>query len=383
MVEHLTVNQVVPGSSPGRGAKQKSTMFFYIGNECKLLEQVDAGLFLDKGWTQVNSVWYKGYSTECNLSENIDNILNGYKPKGIWCMISSVDSTYKVYNPKLCNFPFNGFTNLYNNNVVHNYLAFNNSINSMDVVIDNVVSTLVDIIQGYAKYNSDILNIWCTGGLDSILLLAICEKVSIPYNLYVDHTHSRTHNVYETDLIKHVKNEFSNYSFMSMFSEKTILATGYSGDSFFCRHPEQINLLANVLNLTAHDVVNSNQYVYAYLKRPMFSNMNNIFGISEEEAKTRILHGIAEWFSVWHIDNTITFTPFHDEDLIRMVLTLPIHELIEASSDGTVQKKAIEKCNPDLLLLVDNQKNTVFSGLNLNNNINRVKLNCCKKIFNV
>jgi len=142
-------------------------MFFYIGNECKLLEQVDAGLFLDKGWTKVNSVWYKGYSTECNLSENIDNILNGYKPKGIWCVISSVDAIHKVYHPKLCNFPSDGFTNLYNNNVVHNYLTFNNTVNSLDTVFDNIVSMLVDTIHGYTKYNSDTLNIWCTGGLDS------------------------------------------------------------------------------------------------------------------------------------------------------------------------------------------------------------------------
>jgi hypothetical protein len=111
--------------------------------------------------------------------------------------------------------------------------------------------------------------------------------------------------------------------------------------------------------------------------------MNNIFGISEEEAKTRIFHGITEWFSVWHIDNTITFTPFHDENLIQIILTRPIHELIDASSDGTIQKKAIEKCNPDILLLVDHQKNTAFTGVNLFNNINRVKLNCCKKIYSV
>jgi len=356
-------------------------MFFYIGNECKLLEQVDAGLFLDKGWTKVNSVWYKGYSTECNLSENIDNILNGYKPKGIWCVISSVDAIHKVYHPKLCNFPSDGFTNLYNNNVVHNYLTFNNTVNSLDTVFDNIVSMLVDTIHGYTKYNSDTLNIWCTGGLDSVLLVAICEKANVPYNLYVDHTHSYTCNIRETNLIKHVKREFSNYSFMSMFNERTTLATGYSGDSFFCRHPKQINLLANVLNLTAHDVVKPNQYVYTYLKRSMFSNMNNVLGITEEEAKTRILHGISEWWSVWHVDNTITFTPFHDEDLIRMVLTLPLQVLIDASSDGTIQKKAIEKCNPDFLLLVDNQKNTVFAGINLFNNINRVKLDCCKKIF--
>ena len=356
-------------------------MFFYIGNECELLERVNAGLFLDKGWTHCDSVWYKGYSTECNLGENIDNILNGYTPKGVWCVISLIEDTYRVHHPALCNFPFNGITNLYNNNTRHSYLNFYNSINSMDDVVDNVLSLLINTLQGYVKYNSDILNIWCTGGLDSVLLLAICERAKVPYNLYVDHTHSHTPSVDDTKFIKHIKSEFPNYSFMSMFTEKTVLATGYSGDSFFCRHPEQINLLANVFNLTAHDVVKPDQYVYRYLKRSMFNNMNNTLGISEEEAKTRILHGITEWFSVWHLDNTITFTPYHDIDLIKIILTLPTQDLIQAAADGTIQKKVIEKCNPEFLSFVDNQKNTILGGKNLFNNLTRVKLSCCKKIF--
>ena len=377
----MTVNQRVGGSIPSWGAKQKSIMFFYIGNECKLLEQVDAGLFLDKGWTQVNSVWYKGYSTECNLSENIDNILNGYKPKGIWCVISSINGVHKSYYPELCNFPSDEFTNLYAGTGSHTSLNFDNSVNSMNTVVDMVVSILIDTCTGYSKYNSDILNIWCTGGLDSVLLLAICEKANIPYNLYAHKSHSAYHVEYETEFTKHVKNTFTNYQFMSVFSDRTVLGTGYGGDVYFCRHPVQINLLANSLGSTAHDVVKSNHYVYPYLKRSMFSNMDHVsYQVSEEEVKTRILHGITQWFHVWHLDNTITFTPYYDINLIKTVLTLPTQVLLEAALDGTIQKKAIEKCNPEFLSLVDKQKNSSMAGKNLANNLARVKLGCCKKI---
>jgi len=229
-------------------------MFFYIGNECKLLEQVDTGLFLDKGWTKVNSAWYKGYSTECNLRESLDKILNGYKPKGIWCVIALDDDGYKTYHPEICPFPSDGITNLHN--VTGSCSAsFNvdSSVNSIDTVVDTALSILVNSCQGYAKYNSDILNIWCTGGLDSVLLLAICEKANIPYNLYAHKSHSAYHVEHETEFTKYVKNTFPNYQFMSVFSDRTVLGTGYGGDAYFCRHPVQINLLANSLGSTAHD----------------------------------------------------------------------------------------------------------------------------------
>jgi hypothetical protein len=372
----VTVNHRVPGSSPGRGAKQKSTMFYYIGNQCNLLEQVDTGLFLDKGWSQHNSAWYKGYSTECNLSENIDNILNGYKPKGIWCVISD----NRVYQPNLCSFPDNGFTNLHEVARVGDFLELNNSINSMDIVVDNVTTMLVESCQGYARYNSDILNIWCTGGLDSVLLLAICEKANVPYNLYAHKSSFSSHVEYESNLTKHVKREFPNYSFLSLFVNKTVLATGYGGDNYFCRHPVQINMLANSLGSTALEIVKPYHYSYPYLHKHKFQDIVNPY-TTEEELKKKLLHQIQIWHSVWHIDNTITFTPYHDVDLFKMVLTLPLHELIDASLDGTIQKKAIEKCNPELLSLVDEQKNTALGGKNLFNNLERVKLSCCKKIF--
>jgi hypothetical protein len=355
-------------------------MFYYIGNECDLLEQVDAGLFLDKGWSQHNSAWYKGYSTECNLSENIDNILNGYKPKGIWCAISLIDGMYKIHHSEICNFPHDNITNLYNFGPVNPVLEFNNSVNSIDVVVDDIVSILVNTCTGYAKYNPDILNIWCTGGLDSVLLLAICEKANIPYNLYAHKSSYSSHVEYETSLIKHVKHEFPNYKFMSVFSDRTVLATGYNGDSIFCRHPEQINLLTNSLGLHAQDIVKAHHYVYPYLRRQLHKKIEPII-MTEEEVKIKLSHQISNWHSVWHLDNTITFTPYHEIELFKMVLTLPIHELIEASMDGTIQKKAIESCNPDFLQLVDNQKNTTLSGKNLFNNLDRVKLACCKKIF--
>ena len=69
-------------------------MFFYIGQECpiKSLNKVTDNIFLDKGWNcqNINDVnyWYKGYSTDCVLSQHINEIVDGYNPNGKYAVIS-------------------------------------------------------------------------------------------------------------------------------------------------------------------------------------------------------------------------------------------------------------------------------------------------------
>ena len=363
-------------------------MFFYIGNECELLNKVHDKLFLDNGWTQVSVdeslTWYKGYSTECRLENSIESILAGYKPKGIWCVISIVDNEYKVFYPNSYIFPFNGNSNLHNTDNKQDIdIDLFETTNSFDTVVTNIISLLSDTFIGYHRYNTDTLNIWCTGGLDSIMILALCEKTKPSYNLYVDKSHSSLNADYNSVLTKHVAREFPNYAFMSRFSKKTVLGTGYGGDSSFCRHPEQIKLLANSLGLSVFDIAKPTHYVYPFLKRIITDDTvnGNLIHETEEEIKRRIFHGINQWFYVWHLDNTFTFNPFIDLDLAKMVLTLSINELLDASLDGSIQKEAIRKCDPTLMCLLDDQKNTLSSGKNLINNLDRVNLSCCEKIF--
>ena len=363
-------------------------MFFYIGSKCDQLTEVNEGLFLDDGWEHTQKtdckIWFKGYSTECRIENSTYSIINGYKPKGIWCVISLVNGEYKVYHADFCTFPFNGHTNLYSDNKFLNATAnLIEDINSMEVVVNHIISILIETCVGYHTYNTDTLNIWCTGGLDSVLLLAVCERANIPYNLYVDKSHSSISAEYNSTLTKHIIAEFANYAFMSRFTDKTVLGTGYGGDSTFCRHPEQIKILTNSLGLSVRDVVKPNHYIYPFLKRLSFDDTVNkmLTYETEEEIKKRILYGITQWFTVWHLDNTITFNPLMDIDLAKIVLTLPIQELIDASLDGLIQKEAIKKCKPELMCLLDTQKNTALSGKNLSNNLDRVNLSCSKKIF--
>ena len=99
-------------------------MFFFIGNEAPLqaLHKVHDRLYLDDGWSSTvvsgEMVWFKGYSTDCTLSDDIATIVSyGHRPAGKWCVIVHEGNEYEVMYPSaLRGFPIyekdNSKTNL-------------------------------------------------------------------------------------------------------------------------------------------------------------------------------------------------------------------------------------------------------------------------------
>ena len=78
-------------------------MFFFVGNESplKALNKVHDRLYLDDGWSSTviscEMVWYKGYSTDINLSDDISAIVShGYRPAGKWCVIVLDGDNYDI-----------------------------------------------------------------------------------------------------------------------------------------------------------------------------------------------------------------------------------------------------------------------------------------------
>ena len=85
-------------------------MLFYIGKTSPFndLSKAADNLFLDKGWKSKDQIFFKGYSTECNLEQNLDKIINeDYTPAGKWSII--VEN--KIYHPKLRGYPIYQLSN--------------------------------------------------------------------------------------------------------------------------------------------------------------------------------------------------------------------------------------------------------------------------------
>ena len=177
-------------------------MFFYIGKHCNLLTQVNDNLHLDKGWSKKDNIYYKGYSCECSIGESIDDIVNGYKPNGIWIVINNKT----VYHSTLRGFPlyqkdkdFTNIPNLKNFDLVYDKINWSSNYDelSLDEVTQKVFNILIENINGFIKFNNEKLKVLLTGGLDSTVVWALVQNLA---DIEIVKTPHKT-RTYNSDLI--------------------------------------------------------------------------------------------------------------------------------------------------------------------------------------
>lgn len=374
-------------------------MFFYIGeHQDNYLTKVHDRLYLDDGWNYVDNIWFKGYVLGSDLRNEIASIVKGATPKGIWCLIKFNGTDYDIYYPNPRGFPLykqnNEITNLKLLNFIqeNDHFSYYDDTLSYNDVVKRVKNALVENCKNH--YNNKKVYIHCTGGIDSLSIVSIFEYANIPYSIYFTSPRdltTRTKDVrfwegsvteYESALIKKLRVDFWGYEILSNFKEPKILITGFYGDEYVCRGPYQLNLLANVFTKNILDVVTENDYMYSYLQKLNKKNNNfTIQPITEFQAKSKIKKELAMDHQIWHLDNTLTFCPYFDERIINDVLSMPADEIIKNSIDATLQKNIIEICYPNLLILLDDQKNSKSGRFNFINNKDKVNLNFCEEII--
>lgn len=353
-------------------------MFFYIGKNCHLLKQVSTNLFLDDGWQNINSVYYKGYSTQCNIAESIDDILNGYKPNGIWCVIYN----HNIYHSELRGFPIytNGVdtTNLPNMPEfyhVENKVLWNTDYTtwSLDEVVEKATNIFCDNITGFLKYNPNTkLTVLGTGGLDSALALAAIDSIA-EYTL-VRAGFKRKIREYSTPLTEYMDNSWSHWT-SSIQKNPIYYLTGWAAESTMLRDPSVFGLLCRETNTSVYDFIKENDYMYHFLQREDVKNRVNqaIEGVTKtNDYKTSILSTVDNSFHHWHIDNNYHVSPFYDKRLPEICIHLSLEDMIKNCRTGLVQRLMIEKINPKFLSIVSDYKNHKPVFKNYDDNIDKI-----------
>jgi hypothetical protein len=63
------------------------------------------------------------------------------------------------------------------------------------------------------------------------------------------------------------------------------------------------------------------------------------------------------------LGHTLTFTPFKDIDILRLVLELDTNTLVENIADASIQKQLIMRRDPQLLQFLVRNKNDDRNGI--------------------
>jgi hypothetical protein len=238
-----------------------------------------------------------------------------------------------------------------------------NSI-SYDTAVELCASILNTSISSYYYTNKPQIKLFCTGGLDTLLMYALLTKNSVPFEL-IDYEH------YDNDIFTETNtaalNQYWGYTQIHHWTEPTVLATGSCGDEYLLRGPNTISLLTAWHDINLLDIIKNRPDAYHhkyFLKHAkVFEDAWNSREWLREQfpnfdlLKEHVYSMLANDHQHWHLGNTTTFTPFKNLDLVKTLLRVDVTELIEQFVDGKLSKDIIAGCDPKLVSLLSPYKN--------------------------
>lgn len=361
-------------------------MFFYVGDDCPLkLNQVEPQLFLDDGWNHKDNIWYKGYSTECVLADNLLAIIDGWQPAGKYCVIYNK----VIYHPILRGFPlYSNDTSVTNLKLAGYYPVVYEtrspptdqsslSIDEASVLIGDI---LVENTRNFYQFNDvDDMTVLFSAGLDTLTAWAVIDQVTKNYTLsyHVPNKNDKTlldllgtKRDYTSELIDHVSKEYWGYHHACFYREQNWNITGYYAEVYTYRDGAAINAIANYYGKRIDQFAKESDYLYKFLKRTTvidtFKNSHMVFG-DETELKNFLWSTIWYDHQMWHLDNNLMFSPFADIRIPSIVHRLSVEDIGSNSVSGQIQRNIVDRFRPDIACLLSDYKNEgpVWDNFNL------------------
>lgn len=331
-------------------------------------------VFLDAGWTSTSvgstTTFKKGYSTESEIAEARAN------QTGNFCIITCKDNSITIEHDNCRGFPI-----YWNENMISNLYATDNQLwngqtgsiendkvkcSLGELILDPInpekqdVAVLLDLadkyfkdyISQYLKYNSDF-HIAHTSGIDSITLSALANKElpAVEQRITCD-----------SPLSEHIKS--SHWGYTQLPNKYKFIGTGFCGDEFMMRNPTYVNWYLKFygLDLCHSYDKNPNTYMEGFIKHRYLDKISNdtMSFDSEKKMQYQYLNTMLSDFQMWHLNETITFTPFKNRYIPHLLMSMKPEDALGQVTDALFSKNLIRRNNSKLLLKLSAHKNNVL-----------------------
>ena len=318
----------------------------------------------DNGWIRSDTTFYKGYN---------DN----------YCKIT-VDAT----GAKIEHSTFRSFPLWSDNGIITNISAMRTTHWSDDLVSMNRLGEII-----VTKSNLDLtvpdnsltigqaqtlirqrldtklvqlpknIKLFCSGGIDTLLLYSMLAG-RYSFELVTDEHYEQDGFTEKNQLLL---NKFWAYKQIHHWTSLSWLATGSHGDEYFLRGPTIIGILTSWHNINFSELLadNPNAYHYHYfnkfpeLWKTAWDNRHRL----QEEYPTidalncQIMDMLVNDYQHWHLGNTLTWTPYKDIEIARILLQCSINDLLPQFIDGRLSKDLIIDYNPNIIDYLSQYKN--------------------------
>jgi hypothetical protein len=206
--------------------------------------------------------------------------------------------------------------------------------------------------------------VFVTGGIDTVTLFALMRNQNINFELL-------NYNHFEFDnFLNHqyplLKENYWAYQRIHHWQESCMLLTGGSGDEFLMRGPATLAIWAAWHGVDIIETINRNPgYHVDYFSKPanrkLFEDQNTKLVQAQYPTKEHLVRAIVDInlndHQYWHLGNTLTWTPFVDAELTKIMLRLSVDDMVSQIVDATISRRVIERLYPPAVELISDRKN--------------------------
>jgi len=318
----------------------------------------------DNGWAQTGTTFYKGYDDNyCRITVDAGGAgITHSLPRSfpIWHqtgIVTNIDSTLTpAWTDDAISMDLSG-------NIINTKINTDLKVPIETLTISQAQYLIQQRLDKKLTQLPDNVKLFCSGGIDTLLLYAMLAGQR-SFELIVD-------EYYEQDTFTKTNqialNKFWGYTQIHHWTSPTWLATGSHGDEYFLRGPAVIAMLTSWHNINFGKLLADNPDCYHYHHFNKYTELwtnswNNRHQLQNEYPTVELLNQqimniLVNDYQHWHLGNTLTWTPYKDIEIARILLQCSINELIPQFLDGRLSKDLIINYNPAIIDYLSEYKN--------------------------
>jgi len=353
----------------------------------------------DSGWrcelVGNSTVVYKGYADEFDLSSNLELVISQSESvaSGNFCALVYLNNCITIHSSRDRSFPIYIHSDRINNlissektvwadSLLRIYSDMSVSEDKFDAIGDidmsamtgqQVETAIIEVLdkktKAFLSHNTLPINVFLSGGVDSLLVYSFLQKHTENYTM-INHAHVD----YDYFWMKNSGDitKFWAYKQIHHWTAPNILTSGAPGDEMTLRAPFTAGMYllhhdVDIIKLIERPEYMQKSYFGQSKNKKMFIDMSlNDYSANNSITFYKQLCNIQlnDW-QHWHIGNTLTWTPLRDLEIFKLMLRLPISDVIEQFLNSQLSINIIENNCPGLSAVMSAQKNTGNTMKNL------------------
>ena len=356
----------------------------------------------DAGWKSIDTgsriLVYKGYADHTELDSIVDNL--PHTVSGNFCVFeySTISQQTKVFTNQYRGFLIWHQSGTRLSNLLHeDYTIWNDSdiavdqqltlhetkvdiVGSVDgacldltTAVDLVHELLADKIKNFVSNNKLPLRVYCSGGIDSMLVYSYIKTFTDNYELILENRFQ--YDEFWCKNSRLISESFWGYRQIHHWIDPCVLTSGAPGDEFMLRNPATTNLWLMYHGTSIPDLLKTHDIKHKFFDLPhnqqLFEThhrdkeLDIVMKLSTNAFYSYLCNIVTNDCQHWHLGNTLTFTPLRDLEIFKIFLRLNIDDAIPQILSSSISRELIKRNDANLLNYLSDDKDTGEEFANL------------------